>query len=123
MGEPPKGGPRRRTAAQLTGDDAEARAALYLERAGCIVVGRNVRLGFGELDLIVRDGDVVVFVEVRQRKTRLAALESVGRAKQQKLIRAAALWLDVNAPLARARFDVVAVTRLDVHHVKDAFQS
>ena len=123
MTAPRKIGPRRRTTKQVDGDDAEARAAIHLQRAGCVVVGRNVKLAFGELDLIVRDGDVVVFVEVRKRKTRLDALESVGKRKQERLIRAAAAWLERNAPTARARFDVVAVTRLDVHHVKDAFQT
>ena len=95
---------------------------MYLERLGYTVLGRQVRLAFSELDLIVKDGDVVVFVEVRKRKRRIDALESVGAKKQQKLIRAASVWLERHAPAARARFDVVAVTRLDVHHVKDAFQ-
>ncbi|MDP2340608.1 MAG: YraN family protein [Deltaproteobacteria bacterium] len=108
---------------QVAGDDAEARAAIHLERLGCVVVGRNVKLAFGELDLIVKDGDVVVFVEVRKRKTRVEALESVGPKKQVRLIRAATMWLEQNAPAAKARFDVVAVTRLDVHHVRDAFSS
>ncbi len=119
----PKAGPRRRTQKQVDGDDGEARAAIYLERLGCVVVGRNVKLAFAELDLIVMDGDVVVFVEVRKRKTRVEALESVGKKKQAKLARAAVVWLQNNAPQARARFDVVAVTRLDLHHVKDAFQT
>jgi putative endonuclease len=105
------------------GDAAEARAAIHLQRLGYIILGRQVTLALAELDLIARDGDVVVFVEVRKRKTRLAALESVGPKKQARLIRGAATWLEHNAPTARARFDVVAVTRLDVHHVKDAFSA
>ena len=114
----------RRTLKQVAGDDAEARASMYLERLGYRVVARNVTLAFAELDLIVKDGDVVVFVEVRKRKTRIDALESVGPKKQARLIRAGAAWLEQNAPSARARFDVVAVTRLlDVHHVKDAFSA
>lgn len=118
-----RNGPRRRTTQQQKGDDAEARAARHLEAAGCVVVGVNVLIARSELDLVVKDGDVVVFVEVKKRKTRSDALESVSPSKQEKLIRGAAAWLARYAPEARARFDVVAVTRTEVFHLKDAFSA
>ncbi len=120
---PARSGPRRRTQQQVKGDDAEARAAACLVAGGCVVVAVNVVIAHAELDLVVKDGDVVVFVEVKKRKTRLEALESVSASKQQKLIRGASAWLARHAPTARARFDVVAVTRTEVFHVRDAFSA
>ena len=111
-----------RTRAQEKGDDAESRAAAHLARRGLVVVERNARAGRGELDLVARDGDVVVFVEVRRRKTRVDALESIGPRKQQLLARAASLWLARHAPLSRARFDVVVVVGERVEHFVDAFR-
>lgn len=111
-----------RTPQQQKGDDAEARAAVFLEGQGLRVVARNVRAGRGELDVVARDGDVVVFVEVRRRKTRVDGLESIGPRKQKVLARSAAWWLAHNEPAARARFDVVVVVGARVHHVVDAFR-
>jgi putative endonuclease len=77
------------------GEDA---AAALLEAHGYRIVGRNVRLPGGEIDIIARDGDTVVFVEVKAR-----ASASYGRAASD--------WLQVAAPRAHARFDVVTFDR------------
>lgn len=114
-------GPRFRTTEQRRGDDAEERAAVFYVAAGCVVVARNVIIAKAELDLVVNDGAVVVFVEVRRRKTRADALESVSVRKQRVLIRGASAWLARHAPRARARFDVVSVSGGEVFVVKDAF--
>jgi putative endonuclease len=111
-----------RTRQQERGDDAEERAARLLGARGLVVVGRNVRCGRGELDVVARDGDVVVFVEVRRRRTRTDALESIGPRKQHLLARAAQWWLARHAPSARARFDVVVVVGDRVEHLVDAFR-
>lgn len=111
-----------RTHEQEKGDDAEARAAEHLAQAGLCVVGRNVRVGRGEIDVVARDGDVVVFVEVRRRKTRVDALESIGPRKQALLARSGAWWLARHAPQARARFDVVVVVGNRIEHIVDAFR-
>ena len=102
-------GPDRR---QL-GQDAEDAALAYLEARGLQLLARNVRYPFGELDLIVRDGATVVFVEVRFRSsTRFGgAVMSVDATKRRKLARAAQAWLKSRRDLSNApcRFDVVAV--------------
>jgi putative endonuclease len=90
------------------GEDAAVR---LLETSGYHVVGRNVRLPGGELDIICRDGDVVVFVEVKTRESHRygAALTAVDARKRRTLRRLAADWLQIAAPGARARFDIVTI--------------
>jgi putative endonuclease len=94
---------------------AEEAAASYFERSGFVVLGRNVRVGRDEVDLVVRAGELVVIVEVRTRGpgSWLTALASVDRAKRARLRRAGeALWrsrFKRDSSIARMRFDVVAV--------------
>ena len=97
---------------------------------GYAVVGRNVREGRGEIDLIARDGDTVVFVEVKFRSggDTLAPLTAVGWKKRGDVARAATRYLArhglTNAPI---RFDVIGITweadgsRLRVEHIPNAF--
>jgi putative endonuclease len=82
-----------------------------LESAGYVIVGRNVRVPGGEIDIICRDGDVVVFVEVKTRVSARfgSALAAVDARKRRKLRTLAADWLQYSAPRARARFDIVTV--------------
>jgi putative endonuclease len=92
------------------GEDA---AAALLEAAGYRIVARNVRLPGGEIDIIARDGDTVVFVEVKARASRSfgSALAAVDARKRATLRRIAGDWLQIAAPRARARFDVVTFYR------------
>jgi putative endonuclease len=110
-----------RTRQQEKGDDAEARAVAALAARGLVIVSRNARVGRGELDVVARDGDVVVFVEVRRRRTRVDALESITTRKRRTLVATATRWLAAHAPEARARFDVVVVVDARVEHIVDAF--
>ena len=112
---------------------AEEAAAAHLARAGLRVVARNVRFVHGEIDLVCRDGEIWVFVEVKCR--RAGWDEGPGAAvsplKQRRLLRLAAhylKWRRLDNP--RCRFDVVAVTlegpaeaprALGVRHIPDAF--
>jgi putative endonuclease len=97
---------------RVIGDRFEQRACAELERAGLSVLARNYTTRFGELDLVMRDGDTVVFVEVRYRKHAAHgdAVASITLGKQIKLLKAAELWLADHPKLARGncRFDVVA---------------
>ena len=93
----------------------EEDARRYLEQAGLIWVGSNVHFRNGELDLIMRDGHCWVFVEVRYRRDAGygGALASLTRNKQQKLLRAAALWLAQRGgsfETVNCRFDIIAIT-------------
>lgn len=111
------------------GQEAEALALAHLERAGLTPLRRNARAGRGEIDLILRDGDTLVFVEVRARGggALVSAAESLSprkcakvRETAERLIAAQPAWQGLYC-----RFDVVAVTaRGDHNHIDwlaDAF--
>lgn len=104
--------PPRRSPAQRTGDRAEQAALAYLLAAGLCLVARNVACRAGEIDLVMRDGPTLVFVEVRARagSGHGGAAASVGLAKQRRLARAAAHFLHARwkGPLPPCRFDVLA---------------
>lgn len=90
----------------------EQRALDRLEQAGLKRVERNFRTRFGELDLVMRDGNTLVFVEVRYRRYADfgGGAASVGTAKRARLARAAQAFLQAHPSLASlpCRFDVVA---------------
>lgn len=113
------------------GEMAERLALSFLERCGYTLVRRRFRLRNGEIDLIMLDGDTLVFIEVRCRRGSMLGdpLESVGRLKQHHLIRTARIFLAVQGWDQRpCRFDVVAVRidaagRPSLEHRKDAFRA
>ncbi|AAP95702.1 hypothetical protein A6046_01550 [[Haemophilus] ducreyi] len=92
----------------------EQKARLFLEQQGLKFIQANQHFKCGELDLVMQQGDTIVFVEVRQRKNNRfgSALESIDYRKQQKWLDAANMWLltEYNQSLdtANCRFDVVA---------------
>lgn len=97
-----------------SGIAAERRAEAYLEHAGLVLVARNYRSPFGEVDLIMRHAEVLVFVEVRfrARSDYGTAAESVDRRKQSRLRATAEHFLqqDKRRSNPPCRFDIVAVT-------------
>jgi putative endonuclease len=114
---------------QAVGAYGERLASRYLQAAGLVVLERNWRCGEGEVDLILRDGDDVVFCEVKTRRTAAygTPAEAVGTAKVRRLRRIAACWLAETAVHPRGvRFDVVSVLPQTrgasvVEHVRAAF--
>lgn len=109
-----------------TGRIGEAQAENFLKKAGLKIIARNVRVGYDELDLIARQGDALIFVEVKTR-----ASEEFGRpasavnlAKRKKLSRAAMHFLKkhkLRPPYIR--FDVVEVIgdKPEIRHIQNAF--
>lgn len=97
----------RRTRFGREGEDAAVR---LLEASGYAVIARNVRLPGGEIDVIARERDTIVFIEVKARATRSfgSALSAVDARKRRTLRALAADWLQISAPGAVARFDVIA---------------
>jgi len=94
------------------GKKAEEAAALYLRNQGYKIIERNFRCSFGEMDIIAEDGDVLVFVEVRSRRSSAYGLpqETVAWLKQQKLRRLAVYYLKIkNAGEKKCRFDVIGI--------------
>ena len=93
------------------GAEGEARAAAFLARRGYRIVGRNVRSGGIEMDIIASRGALLVFVEVKTRRSaRQGPPEAaVDDAKQRRLVRGAAAWLRAHRTGARhVRFDVIS---------------
>lgn len=107
------------------GRDSEQLACDYLQARGLVLLQRNYRLRTGEIDLIMRDGAIIAFIEVRYRKSQAfgGALQSVDPRKQARIMRTAQHYLQYHAPAAQARFDVIAMTgRQDIQWLKNAFE-
>jgi putative endonuclease len=107
------------------GASSESRAVALLTRHGYVIVERNFRCKAGELDVIARDGQTLVFVEVRSRRgpSYGSALDAVGRGKRRQVSRVASLYLAWKQPaFESARFDVVAITGDDAVLIRDAWR-
>jgi putative endonuclease len=93
------------------GQQGEALAARHLERKGYQILARNWRCSAGELDLVARQGDCLVTVEVRTRRGRHFGTpeESVTPAKQARLIELSEAYVDDSGWLGHWRIDVVAI--------------
>lgn len=104
-------GPAKRRLAWLLGRNTEQRAERLLERAGLRTLHRNWRCKGGELDLVMKDGAILVFVEVRRRsrRDRASAAESLDARKLRRLVHAARRYLQTLRYEPVCRFDVVTV--------------
>lgn len=98
-----------------TGKRGEDLAVAYLQRSGYRILERNYRCFLGEMDIIAEDGDIIVFVEVKSRKSETFGepQEAVGLEKQKKISRISLHYLQQKRlETSNARFDVVAVKLL-----------
>ena len=120
---------RRSDSAGTIGRDAESLAENFLARRGLVPVSRNYRCRRGEIDLVMRDADTLVFVEVRRRTSRAfgGGADSVDAHKQARLVAAAEHYLMANriGDDHPCRFDIVAIDgparSAAVHWISDAF--
>lgn len=116
-------------AKDAVGAYGERVAVLYLVNQGMALLDRNWRGTAGEVDIIARDGDDLVFCEVKTRRTETfgAPVEAVVPAKARRIRRLAAEWLRASGVRPRqVRFDVVSVRpqptgRASVEHLRGAF--
>lgn len=107
----------------------ESLALEYLKSKRYTIVTTGWRTRFGEIDLIVRDSEFIVFVEVKLRKNAnfAQAREYVGKAKQRKIVMTAQLWLASHNTGLQPRFDVIEVYAPDeaatpeIIHIENAF--
>ena len=120
------------TQRQRSGKRAEDLAAEFLCARGCEILERNYSRRLGELDLVAREGGVLVIAEVRTRSHARfgSAAESVDRRKQRRITRAAQQLLQQRAELARlpVRFDVLVVSDLNatqprIEWIRHAFEA
>lgn len=101
------------TSAAQTGARGEDAAAALLSRMGWTILARNWRSGHLELDIVAKERDVLVFVEVKTRAKdgMQAPHEALNAVKKERLVRAARAWLaEQNAWDTPCRFDLVCVT-------------
>ena len=109
----------------VRGAAAEELAAVFLESQGLRIVERNYRCRFGEIDLVARSGAVLVFVEVRARKSEAfgGAAGSITATKRRRLVAAARHFLAARKVDRACRFDVVLVhgSEQRVEWITDAF--
>jgi putative endonuclease len=119
---------RRSLDARKLGALGERRAAWFYRLRGYTIVGRNIRLRAGEIDLVVRRGRTLAFVEVKTRQSLAAGegFESVDRAKQLRLVRLAEEYLARHPHAGEIRHDVLSLFwngwRFIVSQFCDAFQ-
>jgi len=117
---------KKRQAAHARGIAAEDLAGRLLERLGFAILARRVRTKAGEIDLIARMDDLLVFCEVKVRDDLASAAESLLPRQRRRIAAAASAYLAANPDLAglNARFDAVLVsTRGEVEHLPGAFES
>jgi putative endonuclease len=112
-----------------TGKKGEELAAAHLAEAGYRIIERNYRCFFGEIDIVAEEGETLVFVEVKSRRSDAygAPQLAVGREKQKKISKIALHYLSDHRQRDRpARFDVVAVMLLPAGHrielIRNAFE-
>lgn len=107
------------------GQDYENTAAEYLKQQGYEILAHNFYTRIGEIDLIARDGEYLVFIEVKYRRNASAGYpeEAVTRQKQQRIIRAARYYMLMNriAGDTPCRFDVLAIEGTQIRLIKNAF--
>lgn len=116
----------KRTEKRIKGDDKERLAEEFLSAKGLELIERNFNCKSGEIDLIMKDGEYLVFVEVRYRETNEfgGALASITPAKQRKFHRAAEFYLlkhFKNSP-PPCRIDAIGIEgENEIEWVKNAF--
>ncbi len=110
-----------------SGESGEREAERYLNGRGLVTVAKNHRAPGGEVDLVMLDGEALVFVEVRTRSdgSRGTAVETIDRRKRARIVTAARDYLEQNPWPGSIRFDVVGITGLGdervLEYIPDAF--
>ncbi len=112
------------------GETGELLAANFLAEKGYSIIQRNFRCKAGEIDIIAGDGDYLVFVEVKTRRSLNygSPVEAVDMRKQQQIYRTALFYLQQNSiDNQDIRFDIIAITIMDekpvIEHLINAFDT
>ena len=111
---------------RFVGAEGERSAREYLVRKGARILEANYRRPTGEIDLIARQGNTLLFVEVKRRASLRYGrpAEAVDRAKQRHILRTAQLYLQENGHEDMpVRFDIIEVLPGEIHHIEDAFDA
>ena len=109
---------------KINGTIGEIDAEKYLKDKGFVIVTTNYKNRMGEIDIIAKDKDALVFVEVKSRATLLYGrpCEAVDFRKQQKIRKVAELYLVTTKNYyADVRFDVIEILGEEINHIENAF--
>lgn len=112
---------------RFVGEKGEEIAIAYLKKKGYTILNRNYKTPFGEIDIIVKDKNTIVFVEVKSRNSLSFGkpFESVNLRKQERLRRSALFYLRNLKKEEAIRFDVVSIILksegYEIEHIKEAF--
>lgn len=109
---------------KLLGRVGENKAVEFLEKQGYTVIERNYKTKLGEIDIIVKKDDTIVFVEVKTRSNDLygSPSEAVGYEKQRKYVKVASEYLLKQKTKDQScRFDVIEIINDEINHIIDAF--
>lgn len=107
------------------GFEYEEKAAVYLRKKGYKILEKNFYTFFGEIDLIAREKDTIVFIEVKYRKSIKNGYpqEAVTYKKRQRIINSAQYYLYQHNALEKpCRFDVIAIAGEELLHIENAFE-
>ena len=114
----------KRAAAERRGHFAEFVALMFLRLKGYRLLARRFKSHHGEIDLVMRRGDVTAFIEVKARATRDLGVEAVTVFQSKRISAAAGLWMarDKISNSNFCRFDIVVVSPYQLpHHIENAF--
>lgn len=110
------------------GKEGEEAAIGFLRKNGYRIIEKNYKTVFGEIDIIAKDGDVIVFIEVKTRADRSFGhpFEAVHPRKREKIRKVALCFLKKMRKEPPARFDVLSITsensKMKIEHIVDAFE-
>jgi len=114
---------------QSLGSDGEALAAEFLRKKGYRIIAKNYKTSIGEIDIVAKDGDTIVFLEVKTRTNESFGypFEAVNDRKRRKIKNVALLFLKKMKEEVPARFDVLSISstadgRQEITHIQDAFE-
>jgi len=125
MGLSPKHDGDKRRAALQRGYFAETMAIWWLRLKGYRIVGRDLKLGVGEIDILARRGDLLVAIEVKHRPDLLIAGEAIDRRSRERIARALSRWLAQHPHLADLDLRFDAMLMVPGHwprHLPDAWR-
>lgn len=108
------------------GSEQEYIAEQYLIKNGYIILERNFNTRTGEIDMIAKDREYLVFIEVKYRSSTAYGYpeEAITSTKKQKIIKTARYYMQLKgiSQDVPCRFDVIVILKEDIHLIKDAFQ-